>query len=88
MGAEADDFDHALVLARSGDETAFVRLWEKLHPRLLRYLRVLGCDEVDDVASETWLQVVRDLARFDGGADDFRAWIGRASCRERVLCVV
>jgi len=75
MGIEADDFDDALVRARSGDETAFLRLWEKLHPRLLRYLRVLGCDEADDVASETWLQVVRDLRRFEGGAGDFRCWL-------------
>ena len=75
MGTEADDFDGVLSRARSGDETAFLRLWEQLHPRLLRYLRVLGCDEADDVASETWLQAVRDLDRFDGGADDFRCWL-------------
>ena len=75
MATEVDDFDDALVRARSGDETAFLRLWENLHPRLLRYLRVLGCDEADDVASETWLQVVRDLRRFQGGAGDFRCWL-------------
>jgi RNA polymerase sigma-70 factor, ECF subfamily len=75
MGTEADDFDDVLSRARSGDETAFLRLWDALHPRLLRYLRVLGCDEADDVASETWLQAVRDLSRFDGGADDFRGWL-------------
>jgi RNA polymerase sigma-70 factor, ECF subfamily len=75
MGTEAEDFDEVLARARSGDETAFLRLWEQLHPRLLRYLRVLGCDEADDVASETWLQAVRDLGRFDGGAGDFRCWL-------------
>jgi RNA polymerase sigma-70 factor, ECF subfamily len=75
MGTEADDFDEVLAGARSGNETAFLRLWEQLHPRLLRYLRVLGCDEADDVASETWLQAVRDLGRFDGGAGDFRCWL-------------
>jgi len=75
MGTEADDFDDELVRVRSGDETAFLRLWENLQPRLLRYLRVLGCDEADDVASETWLQVVRDLHRFEGGANDFRCWL-------------
>ena len=37
--------------------------------------RVLGCDDPDDVASETWLQVVRDLQRFNGGEDDFRRWL-------------
>jgi RNA polymerase sigma-70 factor, ECF subfamily len=75
MGTEADDFDDVLTRARSGDEAAFLRLWDHLHPRLLRYLHVLGCDEADDVASETWLQAVRDLNRFDGGADDFRGWL-------------
>lgn len=75
MGTEADDFDDVLSRARSGDEAAFLRLWDHLQPRLLRYLHVLGCDEADDVASETWLQAVRDLSRFDGGADDFRGWL-------------
>ena len=31
----------------------------------LRYLRVLSCDDPDDIASETWLQVVRDLHERD-----------------------
>jgi RNA polymerase sigma-70 factor, ECF subfamily len=76
METETDDLDEALARARSGDETGFLLLWEALNPRLLRYLQVLGCDDVDDVASETWLQAVRDLHRFKkGGADDFRAWL-------------
>ena len=76
METEADGFDEALARARSGDETGFLVLWDALHPRLLRYLQVLGCDDVDDVASETWLQAVRDLHKFKkGGADDFRAWL-------------
>jgi RNA polymerase sigma-70 factor, ECF subfamily len=76
METETDNFDEALARARSGDETGFLLLWEALQPRLLRYLQVLGCDDVDDVASETWLQAVRDLHRFKkGGADDFRAWL-------------
>lgn len=76
MESGADEFDAALARARSGDETGFLFLWDALHPRLMRYLQVLGCDDVDDVAGETWLQVVRDLHKFrKGGADDFRAWL-------------
>ncbi len=76
METDTDGFDEALARARSGDEAGFLVLWEALHPRLLRYLQVLGCDDVDDVASETWLQAVRDLHRFKkGGADEFRAWL-------------
>jgi RNA polymerase sigma-70 factor, ECF subfamily len=67
--------DEALARARAGDEAGFLELWRSLQPRLLRLLRVLGCDDPDDVASETWLQVVRDLHRFAGGGDDFRRWL-------------
>ena len=56
-----DSFDNALGRAMSGDEGGFLVLWDNLQPRLLRYLRVLGCDDVDDVASETWLQALRDM---------------------------
>ena len=67
--------DGTLARARSGDEAAFLLLWRELQPRLLRYLRITIGDEADDVASETWLQVVRDLHRFRGSDDDFRGWV-------------
>jgi RNA polymerase sigma-70 factor (ECF subfamily) len=68
--------DEALIKARTGDEAGFLVLWDALHPRLLRYLQAIGCDDVDDVAGETWLQVVRDLAKFKkDNADEFRAWL-------------
>jgi RNA polymerase sigma-70 factor, ECF subfamily len=68
--------DEALVDAKSGGEAGFLVLWDALQPRLLRYLRVVGCDDVEDVAGETWLQVVRDLPKFKRHtADEFRAWL-------------
>jgi RNA polymerase sigma-70 factor (ECF subfamily) len=42
---------------------------------LLRFLRVYGGDGHEDVAGDTWLQVVRDLPRFAGDAADFRRWL-------------
>jgi RNA polymerase sigma-70 factor, ECF subfamily len=72
---ETSDLDSALARAASGDEAGFLELWRELQPRLLRYLRVLGCADPDDVASETWLQVVRDLHRFAGGEQEFRRWL-------------
>jgi RNA polymerase sigma-70 factor, ECF subfamily len=71
----ADGFDWALSEARAGNEAGFLHLWRRLQPRLLRFLSVYGCEEPDDVASETWLQVVRDLHRFEGGEEDFRGWL-------------
>jgi RNA polymerase sigma-70 factor, ECF subfamily len=68
--------DEAVVRARAGDEAGFLVLWDALQPRLLRYLQVISCSDVDDVAGETWLQVVRDLPKFKkDNADEFRAWL-------------
>jgi RNA polymerase sigma-70 factor, ECF subfamily len=72
---EADSLDQALREAKAGSEVGFRHLWRRLQPRLLRFLSVYGCEEPDDVASETWLQVVRDLHRFEGGEEDFRGWL-------------
>lgn len=75
MVIESDFLDDALARAVAGDEAGFLRLWRTLQPRLLRYLRVAGCDDPEDVASETWLQVVRDLCMFSGTGEDFRRWL-------------
>jgi RNA polymerase sigma-70 factor (ECF subfamily) len=69
------DLDGALDLARQGDEAGFAVLWRSLHPPLLRYLTVRGNDAPEDLAAETWLQVVRDLRGFEGDATAFRAWL-------------
>jgi RNA polymerase sigma-70 factor, ECF subfamily len=75
MLSDSDDLDEALALAKQGDEMGFGRLWRALHPRLLRYLRVVGCEDPDDVAGETWLHVVRDLHAFSGSEKEFRRWL-------------
>ena len=60
--------------ARTGDEAAFARIFHDVQPTLLRYLRVITA-EPEDVAGETWIQVVKGLRRFRGGEQDFRAWL-------------
>ena len=69
------DLTAALKAARHGDEHGFRTLYRAVQPGLLRYLRVLVPYDADDVASETWLQVTRDLNRFTGSVSDFRGWI-------------
>jgi RNA polymerase sigma-70 factor (ECF subfamily) len=70
-----DNLDTALARARAGDESGFLMLWTDLNPRLLRYLRVLRCDEMDDVAGQAWLQAIGDLGHVRGSAADFRRWL-------------
>jgi RNA polymerase sigma-70 factor (ECF subfamily) len=69
------DLTAAIHAARSGDEDGFVLMWRCLHPALLRYLRVRGDDGPEDLASETWMHVLRDLGSFVGDAREFRSWL-------------
>ena len=83
-GDETDPLAAALAAALAGDEEAFRVLYRGVHPGLLRYLRVLVGDDADDVASETWLQVCRDLPTFSGDVQGFRAWCATVG-RHRAL---
>src|SRR5215218_11106594 len=65
----------ALHRAQAGDEEAFRGLYRAVQPGLLRYLRALVGADAEDVASETWLQVARDLGSFRGDIDGFRGWV-------------
>src|SRR5262249_35734707 len=68
----------AVLAAQDGDETAFRTVYRAVHPRLLGYVRTLvGDPDAEDVTSEAWLQIARDLERFSGDADRFRGWAAR-----------
>jgi RNA polymerase sigma-70 factor, ECF subfamily len=67
-------FRDTLADAKAGDEAAFTRLFRDVQPALLRYLRLIAPD-ADDVAGDTWLQVVGGLGRFRGEEQEFRAWL-------------
>lgn len=75
MVSDTGALDDALAAATGGDEAGFLHLWRAFQPPLLRFVRALGCADPEDVASETWLQVVRDLHRFSGSQGDFRRWL-------------
>ncbi|MBO4210721.1 RNA polymerase sigma factor, partial [Micromonospora echinofusca] len=68
----ATDLTAVVRAAQAGDEAAFRQLYRTLQPGLLRYLTALVGADAEDIASETWLQVARDLASFTG--QEFRAW--------------
>ncbi|MFJ8072700.1 RNA polymerase sigma factor [Streptomyces sp. NPDC096176] len=75
----------AVLAAQGGDESAFRSVYRAVHPRLIGYVRTLvGEADAEDVASEAWLQIARDLDRFSGDADRFRGWAARIA-RNRAL---
>lgn len=74
----------AVARARDGDETAFSVVYREVHPMLLGYLRGLVSDDADDVAAETWHDIVRDLGTFRGDGSGFRGWAATIA-RHRAL---
>jgi RNA polymerase sigma-70 factor (ECF subfamily) len=89
-------FGATLAQAQRGDEEAFARLFRDVQPTLLGYLRIIAPEAADDVAGETWLNIVAGLAKFTGGEEAFRAWLftiarhraadlGRSRARRRTV---
>lgn len=66
-----------LQAAIAGDEAAFAAVFRSLHPSLRRYATVLVGAQADDVVSEAWLHIARDLRSFRGDVDGFRGWCAR-----------
>src|SRR6266568_3600489 len=80
----APDLADAVGRAQQGDAEAFRLLYRDIQPRLLRYLHALAGQDAEDIASETWLQVTRDLPGFTGTYDGFRGWVATIA-RHRAL---
>jgi RNA polymerase sigma-70 factor, ECF subfamily len=89
-------FEATLAEAQEGEDAAFACLFRDVQPALLRYLAVIAPEAADDVAGETWLQVVTGLAAFRGGEEAFRGWLftiarhraidaGRSRARRRTV---
>jgi RNA polymerase sigma-70 factor (ECF subfamily) len=79
-----EEFASLLAAAQSGGEAAFSRLWRDANPALLRYLRVIAPGAADDVAAETWVQVVRGLRSFRGDEQAWRAWLFTTARRRAI----
>ncbi len=79
-----EDFAALLAAAQGGSHDAFAVLWRDANPALLRYLRVVAADGAEDIAAETWVQVVRGLPRFTGDEGAWRAWLF-TTARRRLL---
>lgn len=68
-------FSSLLEAAREGSEAAWQELYNGLAPIVLGYLRANGAPDPEDILSEVFLQVARDIARFSGDERGFRSWV-------------
>ncbi|WOX12043.1 RNA polymerase sigma factor [Streptomyces sp. N50] len=74
----------AVARAQEGDDGAFAVAYRLVQPGLLGYLRGLVGDDAEDVASDAWLEIARDLGRFRGDGAGFRGWTATIA-RHRAL---
>ncbi|MEU6350028.1 RNA polymerase sigma factor [Streptomyces sp. NPDC047072] len=74
----------AVARAQQGDEAAFAAAYRLVQPGLLGYLRGLVGGDAEDVASDAWLEIARDLGRFKGDGAGFRGWTATIA-RHRAL---
>ncbi len=68
-------FDEVLAAARRGEDAAWVELYDELAPVLLGYLVTQRAPSPEDLVSEVFLQLVRDLPSFAGSEANFRSWV-------------
>lgn len=69
------DFSPMLASAQTGSGTAFEDLYRLLAPAVAGYFRVQGARDVEDLTSEVFLGVLRNIRTFSGSQEDFRTWV-------------
>lgn len=68
-------FLERLDAATRGQEWAWREIYESLAGQVTGYLRVRGAAEPEDLASEVFLQVARNIRQFEGDETSFRSWV-------------
>src|SRR5690349_13017403 len=67
--------DPLVERAKLGDAAAWNELYRALAPAVAGYLALRGARDADDLTSETFVAVFRNIAAFSGSADKFRSWV-------------
>ncbi|HVQ94673.1 MAG TPA: RNA polymerase sigma factor [Mycobacteriales bacterium] len=81
---DVPDLSDLVRAAAGGDDDAFCALYAAVQPGLLRYLWAMVGQDAEDVASEAWLQIARDIHSYRGEGAGFRAWAASVA-RNRAL---
>jgi len=68
-------FPAILEAVQSGDPEAFDRIFRSLAAVVAAYLAAQGSAEPDDLTSEVFVGVLRNIDRFEGDEAGFRSWV-------------
>jgi RNA polymerase sigma factor (sigma-70 family) len=69
------DFETRLRAAQDGAEWAWAEIYRDLAGAVAGYLANRGAAEPEDLTSETFLQIARNISTFDGDESSFRSWV-------------
>ena len=69
------DFETRLRAAKNGAEWAWAEIYRDLAGAVAGYLANRGAAEPDDLTSETFLQIARNISTFQGNESAFRSWV-------------
>ena len=69
------EFAQTLAAAKTGAEWAWAAVYRDLAGPVKGYFIARGAAEPEDLVSETFLQVARDVQSFEGDESGFRSWV-------------
>lgn len=64
-----------IAAAQNGEEWAWQAIYVDLVGPVTGYVRTRGARDAEDLAGEVFLQVARDIGRFEGDESSFRSWV-------------
>ncbi len=70
-----NEFLATLDAAKAGAEWAWEYFYRDLAGTVTGYLRSRGAADAEDLTSETFLQVARNIKSFEGDYESFRSWV-------------
>lgn len=68
-------FESRVDAAKAGESWAWYEIYGNLAGPVTGYLRSRGAPDPEELSSEVFFQVARDINRFDGDESKFRSWV-------------
>jgi len=72
---DSSGFEALLAAVQAGRPSAWDQCFRWLAPTVAGYLRMQGAREVDDLTSEVFLAMFRNIGTFSGTEANFRSWV-------------